>query len=94
MCPFTHKTFLFICSKQCSKQNTDMKTIDVNINTIVMIGLIFLFIIAMSLIGLAFYVFKKTFECIDETNFGVQNRLIGKIWHIKKPTDPKSRASP
>jgi len=72
-----------------------MGTLDFNnTNTIIMIGLIFLFIVAMSLIGLAFYVFKKTFECKDETDFGVQNRLIGKIWHNKKPKDQKGRASP
>lgn len=67
-----------------------METIDFNnANTVIMIGLIFLFIVAMSLIGLAFYVFKKTFECKDETNFGVKNRLIGQIWHIKKPQNDK-----
>lgn len=69
-----------------------MKPLDFNdIN--IMIGLIFMFIVSMSMIGLAFYVFKKTFECKDETYFGVQNRLIGKIWHYKKPKNPKDRAS-
>lgn len=63
-----------------------MRTIDFNnANTVIMIGLIFLFILAMSLIRLAFYVFKKTYECKDETNFGIKNRLIGQIWHNKKP---------
>lgn len=79
------------------KKNTDMKALDFNniniIIIIIMIGLIFLFIVAMSLIGLAFYVFKKTFECKEETDFGVQNRLIGKIWHYKKAKVPKERAS-
>lgn len=43
------------------------------------------FIIAMSIIALIFYIMKKTFESNDETEFGIQNRLIGKIWHKKKP---------
>jgi hypothetical protein len=72
-----------------------MGTLDFNnTNTIIMIGLIFVFIVAMSIIGLTFYVIKKTFECTDETDFGVQNRLIGKIWYNKKPKDQNGRASP
>lgn len=44
-----------------------------------------IFIVVMSIIALAFYVIKKTFESTDETEFGIQNRLIGRIWHKKKP---------
>ncbi|MEN2435862.1 hypothetical protein AAH994_10645 [Weeksellaceae bacterium A-14] len=58
-----------------------------------MTALILLFIVAMTIIRLAFYVFKKIFECKDETDFGIQNRLIGKIWFKKKPKE-KGRASP
>ncbi len=69
-----------------------MEAIDFNTNTIIMTALILLFSVAMALIKLIFYVFKKIFECRDETDFGVQNRLIGKIWFKKKPKE-KGRAS-
>ncbi|WP_185146672.1 hypothetical protein [Chryseobacterium sp.] len=52
-------------------------------------SIIFIFIVAMSIIGLALYVFKKTFECNDTTYFGIQNRLVGKIWHQKVPKNQK-----
>jgi len=64
-----------------------------NLYILIKMSIIFTFIVAMSIIALAFYVFKKTFECRDETNFGLQNRLIGKIWHKKKPKENNNEAT-
>lgn len=70
-----------------------MEYLDFNTNTIITMSIIFIFIVAMSILGLAFYVFKKTFECKDGTDFGIQNRLIGKIWHKKMPKDQNEEAT-
>ncbi len=64
-----------------------------NLYILIKMSIIFIFIVAMSIVGLAFYVFKKTFECKDETDFGLHNRLIGKIWHKKKPKDKNNKAT-
>lgn len=54
--------------------------------------IVLFFIVAMSLLALIFYIFKKTFESKDETEFGIQNKLIGRIWHKKKPNSENDNA--
>ena len=62
-----------------------MSNFNINkLNIFIMSNNFLIFIVAMSIIVLAFYVFKKTFESRDETEFEIQNRLIGRIRHKKK----------
>lgn len=54
-----------------------------NLNIFIMSSNFLIFIVAMAIIILAFYVFKKTFESKDDTEFEIQNRLLGRIRHKK-----------
>ncbi len=58
-----------------------------NLNIFEMIGDFRFIIIALFIIALIFYIIKKIFESDVETEFGIHNRLIGKIWHKKKPKE-------
>ncbi len=62
-----------------------------NLNIFEMIGDFRFFIIALFIIALIFYIIKKFFESDVETEFGIQNRLIGKIWLKKKPKNNRSQ---
>lgn len=52
-------------------------------------SIILSFIVVIAILGLICYVFKKTFECSDETDFEIQNRFIGRISFKKKPKENK-----
>lgn len=60
-----------------------------NLNIFIMSSNFLIFIVAMAIIILAFYVFKKTFESKDDTEFEIQNKLLGKIRHKKKSNKEK-----
>lgn len=60
-----------------------------NLNIFIMSSNFLIFIVAMAIIILAFYVFKKTFESKDDTEFEIQNRLLGRIRHKKKSNKEK-----
>lgn len=48
-------------------------------------------IIAIIFLALIYYITKKIFESNVETEFGIQNLLIGKIWLKKKPENNRSQ---
>ena len=60
-----------------------------NLNIFIMSSNFLIFIVAMAIIILAFYVFKKTFESKDDTEFEIQNKLLGRIRHKKKSNKEK-----